>query len=1349
MAYKTTGNRRSKANSAASSSTVVYNNPTGEGLAMSGTNVASGQTLNSRPVISGSTEASNNTQTVIGNVANNMTVTNVYVTDSSYNNTSQGAVNVLGGYVKIVGTNFLSGTKIYLGGKLVTSGVTVVSSTEIRIQFPATTAGTYSLMLFNGASGANWSSGLVFSGVPTITQTIYSFQGATVSVQLQATSDSALTFSIVSGSLQSGLSMSSSGLITGTPAAGTQTANFVLLVTDAENQTAQATITLTTIVGDGSFNVTQVMSHADGTNQSLNGVFGDSSNLNFPVTTVGTPAQGSFTPYGKNWATRFDGAADYLAVAASQGTINFGTGDYTIEAWVNPLSFAVSMVIIDTRVTNTSTFVQLFTTTTGTLTLFNNNANAIVGTTALKTGSWYHVAVSRASGVTRMFINGVQEGSNFTDSANYSLNEGATIGRNGSAAQNYWNGYLSNVRVIKGTALYTTTFVPSSSPLTVVTNTTVLTCGANRIYEQANGFTLTQAGNPVCRKFNPFGAGGVAYAKNTMQDFGSVYLNGTTSYLTAPNSVANFGSSNFTIECWIKPNSNSGGYNPILINTSTSDFSGWILYFDSNNTLTFRASVNGTTWASSVITSYVVPTTAWTHVAVVRNGSTVSLYANGTLIGSDTGLGSSAMFSATNQFRIGHYAYFAGSTIKFFGGLISDVRLNNTALYTGAFTPPVNTLSAVSGTTLLACQDSKAFVDNSGNNVTISLTGTPQLMTNKPYGTSVTFSGSSNYASFSNNANLAFGTGDFTIEFWVRGALADSPFFLGGRQAIGTLYITAGGASSSGASGTLRYGATNTNTTTVVLDGTWHHCAIVRASGTVTLYVDGVAGATVSDTTNYTTATGTWYIAANDASGSQASNQFAGSLSNMRIVKGTAVYTSNFTPSTTPLTAISGTQFLALNNTWLPTIDSSGNGRTLTISGTPITLNASPFLSQGTAASTYGGSVLFNGSTDYLTIADITSNMSASGTSWAYECWFFGTALSAAASIFGKRSNTSTTGQCLVQWNTNKTLSLYCASGTGSWDIVGGNSIGTAQLNQWNHVAVVRSGNTISAWLNGTRTFNLSGIGSGSSGAATPLFVGADITSGGAITNAFTGYISGMRVNAGTLPYNVSSTTITVPSTPIAPQAAGGTNLMLECLNAGQVDQTMNTNLITTAKSSTSVTKFGRSSFAYTGSEVVKLGPETATNWSTLQGLTWECWVYFPTLDGSASTGLPLIGMAQTNADGYTFMYAYGNGRIGVGINGTNEFVTAAGTITAGAWYHVAVVRNLPTFSGTQTNTIYINGVSQATTTAGVWSNNSRPLWIGAGASRFITGYIDDVRISTTARYLANFTPPASPFTDQ
>ena len=203
-------------------------------------------------------------------------------------------------------------------------------------------------------------------------------------------------------------------------------------------------------------------------------------------------------------------------------------------------------------------------------------------------------------------------------------------------------------------------------------------------------------------------------------------------------------------------------------------------------------------------------------------------------------------------------------------------------------------------------------------------------------GWSARFDGSSDGVRTTNTGTeFAYGTGDFTIEGWINAPDQTNAFICDTRGGFASHpHVTTGSVTS----GTLRYGNTNTESTTKICDGTWHHFAITRQSGSVKLWVDGVLENTVTDTSSYGS---NYSTIGTNSYGYPTNNNLNGYLSNFRVVKGTAVYTSNFTPSTTPLTAIAGTAILTFQDSTI--VDNSTNSLALTVSGNTFIDKLSPF----------------------------------------------------------------------------------------------------------------------------------------------------------------------------------------------------------------------------------------------------------------------------------------------------------------------------------------------------------------------------------------------------------------------
>ncbi len=154
----------------------------------------------------------------------------------------------------------------------------------------------------------------------------------------------------------------------------------------------------------------------------------------------------------------FDGTGDYLPSNPSTSNLYaFGTGDFTIEFWLRLGSVSGNQSLVDIRPTGTNGLYPLIYTNTTSLIYYVNSATQISGGT-LSTNTWYHVAVSRSGTSTKMFLDGTQIGSTYTDSNNYLAGTGAPwVGtfRDGTGAL---NGYIDDLRITKGVARYTANF---------------------------------------------------------------------------------------------------------------------------------------------------------------------------------------------------------------------------------------------------------------------------------------------------------------------------------------------------------------------------------------------------------------------------------------------------------------------------------------------------------------------------------------------------------------------------------------------------------------------------------------------------------------------------------------------------------------------------------------------------------------------------------------------------------------------------------------------------------------------------------------------------------------------------
>ena len=173
---------------------------------------------------------------------------------------------------------------------------------------------------------------------------------------------------------------------------------------------------------------------------------------------------------------------------------NMGTDDFTWEAWIKPTQFGAGYpMILDSRVTNTTNGLGLDArqitpgnVDTGYISIVNAGGeidDGLMPWGILMKGQWQHIAFVRQSGKGRIFVNGLSKGvGNFTADL---TNSTFYLGRNKNPDGNtFFNGNISNVRLVRGTALYTSANfatpgqldlgIPAFQPLTAISGTTAL-----------------------------------------------------------------------------------------------------------------------------------------------------------------------------------------------------------------------------------------------------------------------------------------------------------------------------------------------------------------------------------------------------------------------------------------------------------------------------------------------------------------------------------------------------------------------------------------------------------------------------------------------------------------------------------------------------------------------------------------------------------------------------------------------------------------------------------------------------------------------------------------------------------
>jgi hypothetical protein len=829
---------------------------------------------------------------------------------------------------------------------------------------------------------------------------------------------------------------------------------------------------------DPSFNQTTLMLHGNLPFSSPPWVK-DASYNNFAITVAGDTKASALSPFSKttyptSGSAYFDGTGDELSIA-DNAAWNL-TGDFTIEAWVYPTVLNTNNEVCSQwggvgnapfifKVNSSGRPVFIWTIGGGT-------GNTLTGTsTAVGLNTWNHVAVSRSGNTIRLFVNGVTDATTATTSG--SITNGTNSFYIGSlGGSEYFTGYMSNLRLVNGTALYTGDYTIPTAPLSLVANTQLLTLqnaqptnSSSYTDSSSNNYAIAPVGNAAQGTASPF---------RQPNGYWSVYFPGSN-YQNVRTSTAsadfNFSTGDFCIEFFYTPNTLPTGtsfqYLWSAAVGTTANCSGF-LYGDGKIYLEAASATNllSATHNMTVGNTY--------HIAYVRSGSTYSIYLNGNLLGS---IGTGTISGASSLFYMGTGSPYSVPC----NGNMSNVRVTKgQPVYTAAFTPTTSPLTTTSqgvtaaNVSLLTLQ-SNYFVDNSTANPKTLVVGDNSanlgvrtILPSSPFasntvyapstiGGSVYLNGSTDYLT---TPQLTPGTGPFTFECWFyyTGDFTAIAAFCGpGVVSTGSLSLYINNSTQLAIQ---RYGFTaGLYTVPAIAAYTWNHVVFVRdVSGNMTVFLNGTrssTGATVS-TSNID------YFAVIGYVNSTVLRYFPGSLSNVRYAN-TALYDptqTTITVPTAPLTAVSGTQLL-LNCNNSAVVDNAVGNNFVTVGNAQIT----------TIQSKYGGaSVFFNGTSNGLACPgypqfNFTSNdftvefwMNLSATPTA-QMWLMSAGPNgsgAARRGWGVRLNDGTTSGL---WFVYQNASAAQVNNFGS----------LPALNTWTHVAFSRNGTVMRCFVNGVQ----------------------------------------------------------------------------------------------------------------------------------------------------------------------------------------------------------------------------------------------------------------------------------------
>ncbi len=584
------------------------------------------------------------------------------------------------------------------------------------------------------------------------------------------------------------------------------------------------------------------------------------------------------------------------------------------------------------------------------------------------------------------------------------------------------------------------------------------------------------------------------------------------------------------------------------------------------------------------------------------------------------------------------------------------------------------------------------------------------------YNGSHDFDGSNDTCSFASVP--ACGSGDWTVEFWVysESSALDTVYrriVSTGTNANAAIQIGhIGGSSASG--GYITYTRADNSVyavnTSKVTDR-WAHIAVVRESGSVNVYTDGIKG-TIADSDAYDKTGTTWYVSG--YGGSTSSGRFNGKIQDLRVYPGVAKYTSNFVVPAT-------------NSDILPDTPSGVSG------GSKL-------------AKVTDGAVAFDGADGTALSLDNNSDIQlGSGTNWTIEFFAYRTGAFVDYDVIAGKGASSTYEWFIEGFADGSVDILYSANGSTTW--TGQHEImSNMALNRWYHIALVRNGsgaNNFKAYVDGKQTLQTT---------AFDIYAGSGVLHIGGYNGATAQdppiTISNFRIVNGSSVYtsnftpptreltNVTNTkllccqsNIYAPSAAVIPTITTASTLNLPCDEDTFTDQSASSVSIT--DNSISVASAGTNNLGITTAAVIPGGTSAAidtrgTNFNRTGLYTFDSYFNY----NGAQAGRLITNYNPGNTgnqgggDGQGIAMLT-NGSIVINDYGDSE-IAAAGTVESNKWYHLRFIAN-----NAAVLALYLNGVKIASpaTVIDNFAHNG-PIQYGAGDGVTFSGKLGPIRFT-------------------
>ena len=867
---------------------------------------------------------------------------------------------------------------------------------------------------------------------------------------------------------------------------------------------------------------------------------------------------------------------------------------------------------------------------------------------------------------------------------------------------------------------------------------------ANPTDASSNNFSITTSGTQAeaFSGHHPFG-GGYSY-----------YFTGTNTRINSnANNRWDIGTGDFTLEGWFYYDGDSG----VLIHSAYWSGGNNRGYYLRNSGTQLRLLASTGTWNSFpnvFALSNFFKLNAWTHFSVNRESGVIKVYRNGCLFHTQTYAASLNQTggSSGNRACVIGARYSDGNYSLYLRGNFRDFVIDTgTAIRTGDFTPPSGMTGVDDQVTLTS--SCKAYLMKGTNNywdidhgpnalgyTFYNMHGGGRFPPQGDYfswtktgnGGSYYFDGTySPYFKVDANANLALGTGDFTIECWFKPkqlnkyhSLLDSRST--DNQAVPLLWLHQN-----------NYFYYYVNNSARVQSGAfvrkniWYHVMVTRYNNVTRMFVNGHYQGQWADTTNYVQG-GDWFFGQRYTVNNHPAQ---GYLKDFRVkTVASATTNDNITVPTSRLTADSDTILLVAGDTTGEIFDVTGGQNDIRANMAQGDAGASTTQTKFAAAS-----MAFDGTGDYLSVSDGTNldfsnSINGGSASYTLETWVYPTNLS--GSTWRTICNNGISGQYAPMYLTMQGDKLhYLAShDETSYTLdtrtdLGSGGIHTMSANTWQHVAVTWNNNRYSFFVDGIHKATRYKSGSYPMDPNYDLGVGARDDG----NEPFSGYLEDFRITKRLSRYPFVPHTTT--------HVSDNNTLLLTGHAATIIDGSSNSRTVTSTGdpyvSNWSPHPNMKSiDFDGTGDYLtVDFGSSPIASSSVF---TIEAWIWPRSINNH---GLFHWTDSQGTLDATLYISSTGNLSF---YDGGDVTANDGGSIIANAWNHIVMTRESDNYIR-----LILNGTPHRTSTNTYTPALARYLELGRYGSQAtpFNGYMSNIRFSDNVRYTYNFTPPTEALT--